>query len=106
MVAWNGIAGYYDRYPIKVDTGVPIRAFVVNMLEAEPVGSFHLHSQTFGIIPAGMGSSPIWHSDVVTMSQAERAILEFSLPEAGRYMFHPHQHHLAMRGSMGWFAAV
>lgn len=106
VVAWNGIAAYYDRYPIKVDAGAPIRAYVVNMLEGEPIGSFHLHSQTFGVIPAGMGTEPVWHSDVFTMSQAERAILEFTLPEAGRYMFHPHQHHLAMRGSMGWFAAV
>lgn len=106
VVAWNGVAAFYDRFPIKIDTGEPVRVFVVNMLEGEPVGSFHLHSQTFGVIPAGMGMSPVWHSDVVTMSQAERAILEFTLPEAGRYMFHPHQHHLAMRGAMGWFAAI
>ncbi|MDX1447452.1 MAG: multicopper oxidase domain-containing protein [Acidimicrobiia bacterium] len=106
VVAWNGVAGYYDRYPIKVATGEPIRLYLVNMVEGEPLASFHLHSQTFGVIPSGMGDRPIWYGDVIPMTQGERAILEFVLPEEGRYMFHPHQHHLAMRGAMGWFAAV
>jgi FtsP/CotA-like multicopper oxidase with cupredoxin domain len=33
-------------------------------------------------------------------------MLEFTLPSPGRYMFHPHQHWLAERGAMGWFAAI
>lgn len=106
VVAWNGVAGLYDRYPIKVAVGEPVRVYLVNMVEDEAIASFHLHAQTFGVIPAGMGSDPVWHSDVIAMSQGERAILEFDLPEAGRYMFHPHQHWLAMRGAMGWFAAI
>lgn len=36
----------------------------------------------------------------------DRAIVEFTLPERGRYMFRPHQHHLADAGAVGWFAAV
>jgi FtsP/CotA-like multicopper oxidase with cupredoxin domain len=36
----------------------------------------------------------------------DRAILEFTLSERGRYMFHPHQHSIAHRGAMGWFAAI
>lgn len=106
VVAWNGVAGFYERYPIKLTVGEPVRVYLVNMIESEPVGSFHLHSQTFGVIPAGIGDAPVWYSDVVTLAQAERAILSFELPEPGRYMFHPHQHHLAMRGAMGWFAAI
>lgn len=106
IVAWNGVAGFYEKFPIKVPVGAPVRAYVMNMVEAEPVMSFHLHAQTFGVIPAGIGSTPAFSGDVFTMSQGERAILEFDLPEVGRYMFHPHQHHLAIRGAMGWFAAV
>jgi FtsP/CotA-like multicopper oxidase with cupredoxin domain len=106
VVAWNGTAGMYHRYPIKVSEGEPVRVYLVNMVEDEPIASFHLHAQTFGVIPAGMGESPVWHSDVVTLSQAERTILEFVLPARGRYMFHPHQHWLATRGAMGWFAAI
>jgi nitrite reductase (NO-forming) len=106
LMAWNGIAGYYARYPIKVPAGEAVRAYVMNMTEYEPVGSFHLHAETFDVFPAGMGDEPAFRSDTVTMGQAERAILEFTLPTVGRYMFHPHQHHLADRGAMGWFAAV
>lgn len=43
---------------------------------------------------------------MVALTQGERAIVEFTLPEAGRYMFHPHQSSLTDRGAMGWFAAV
>jgi FtsP/CotA-like multicopper oxidase with cupredoxin domain len=106
VVAWNGVAGFYHRHPIKVGMGELVRCYVLNMVEYEPVASFHLHAQTFDVYPTGTGSRPSTHTDVVTLGQAERAILEFRLPELGRYMFHPHQHHLASRGSMGWFAAV
>jgi nitrite reductase (NO-forming) len=106
VTAWNGLAGYYDRYPIKVPAGEPVRAYVANMIEFEPIGSFHLHAQTFDVYPAGMGESPVFRTDTLAMGQAERAIIEFRLPHRGRYMFHPHQHHLADRGAMGWFSAV
>jgi nitrite reductase (NO-forming) len=106
VMAWNGVAGYYARYPIKVPQGELVRAYVVNMTEYEPVGSFHLHARTFDVYPSGMGERPTFAGDTVTMGQGERAMLEFTLPDLGRYMFHPHQHHLADRGAMGWFAAV
>lgn len=106
VMAWNGVAGYYGRYPIKVPAGEPVRAYVVNMTEYEPLASFHLHAQTFEVYPAGMGTTPAFSTDTVTLGQAERAILEFSLPTVGRYMFHPHQHHLAERGAMGWLSAI
>ncbi|MFP3914096.1 MAG: multicopper oxidase domain-containing protein [Actinomycetota bacterium] len=106
VMAWNGVAGFYHRFPIKVPAGEPVRAYVVNMTEYEPVGSFHLHARTFEVFPAGMGDDPAFSSDTITLGQGERAMLEFTLPTAGRYMFHPHQHHLAERGAMGWLAAV
>lgn len=106
ITAWNGVAGFYGRHPIKVPAGEPVRVYVANMVEYEPVGSFHLHARTFDVFPAGMGDEPAFQGDTVTMGQGERAMLEFTLPEVGRYMFHPHQHHLADRGATGWFAAV
>ena len=42
-------------------------------------------------------------SETVT---AERAIVEFSLPRRGRYMFHPHQSRMTERGAMGFIVAV
>jgi len=106
VVAWNGVAGFYNAYPIKVPVGEPIRAYVVNMLEHEPVASFHLHAETFDVYPAGMGRVPAFRDDTIVLGQAQRAMIEFTLPHFGRYMFHPHQHWLAERGAMGWFAAV
>ena len=106
IVAWNGIAGFYQHFPIKVPVGELVRAYVVNMLEYEPIGSFHLHAETFDVYPAGMGDAPAFRDDTIALAQGQRAILEFTLPTYGRYMFHPHQHWLADRGAMGWFAAV
>lgn len=106
VTAWNGVAGFYNSYPIKVPVGELIRAYVVNMLEHEPVASFHLHAETFDVYPAGMGGTPAFRDDTIVLGQAQRAMIEFTLPSLGRYMFHPHQHWLAERGAMGWFAAV
>ena len=67
------------------------------LLEHEPLGSFHLHAQTFDVYPAGMGERPASRDDTLALGMAQRAILEFTLPTVGRYMFHPHQHWLAER---------
>jgi FtsP/CotA-like multicopper oxidase with cupredoxin domain len=106
IVAWNGVAGFYDAHPIKVIRGEPVRAYVVNMLEYEPLASFHLHAETFDVYPAGMGEVPTFRDDTIALAQGQRAMIEFTLPTYGRYMFHPHQHWLAERGAMGWFAAI
>ena len=106
VYAWNGIAGYFTKYPIKLPAGDPVRAYVVNATEYDPIASFHLHAETFSVRPAGMGDQPAFHTDVVTLGQMDRAVLEFTLSEVGRYMFHPHQHAIAHRGAMGWFSAI
>ncbi len=106
VVAWNGVAGFYHQYPIKVPAGGKVRAYVVNMVEHEPLASFHLHGETFEVFPAGMGDRPALRDDTLTLGMGQRAMLEFTLPSVGRYMFHPHQHWLAERGAMGWLAAV
>lgn len=106
VYTWNGIAGYYEKYPIKLPAGEPVRAYVVNMVEYDPVASFHLHAETFDVYPSGMGETPTFATDVITLGQTDRAMLEFTLSERGRYMFHPHQHSIAHRGAMGWFSAI
>jgi nitrite reductase (NO-forming) len=106
LTCWNGVAGFFATHPIRVPVGELVRVYLVNMLEHEPIGSFHLHAQTFDVYRSGTSLEPHEHTDTITLGQGERAILEFTLPAPGRYMFHPHQHHLADRGAMGWFAAV
>lgn len=106
LYAFNGICGLYDRHPIRVEVGELVRVYLVNMIEGEPVAGFHLHAQTFDLYRSGTSTTPSEHTDQVTLGQGDRAVLEFRLPSRGRYMFHPHQHHLAARGAMGWFTAV
>jgi FtsP/CotA-like multicopper oxidase with cupredoxin domain len=106
VMAFNGIGGFFHTHPLKVPVGEPVRVHLLNMTEYEPIASFHLHAQTFDVHRSGTGTEPDEHTDTVTLGQGERAILEFTLPERGRYMFHPHQHHLAEMGAMGWFSAI
>lgn len=103
---WNGLAGYYQKFPLKVPVGELVRLYLVNMVEYDPVASFHLHAQTFDLFRSGTSLQPHEHTDVVTLGQTERAIVEFKLPRRGRYMFHPHQTHMADKGAMGWIVAV
>jgi len=106
LYAWNGIAGFYARNPIKVPTGALVRIYLVNLCGSEPSVSFHLHAQSFDVFRTGTRLVPDERTDTVTLGPTERAILEFRLPARGRYMFQPHQHHLAERGATGWIAAV
>ncbi len=106
IYTWNGVASFFAKYPIKVPVGELVRLYVGNMTEYDPIGSFHLHAQTFDLFPSGTSLIPSAHTDTVTFGQGERAVVEFTLPELGRYMFHPHQHHMAEAGAMGWFAAI
>ena len=106
IYTWNGIAGFYEKFPIKVPTGDPVRVYLTNMIEFDPISSFHLHAETFKVWPSGIGDAPAFETDNLTMGQTDRAMIEFSLGERGRYMFHPHQHSIAHRGTMGWFAAI
>ncbi len=106
IYTWNGLAGYYDRFPLKVPVGELVRIYLLNMLEHDPIASFHLHAQTFDLFRSGTSLTPSEHTDIVSLGPAERAILEFRLPRRGRYMFHPHQSHMAEQGAMGWIVAI
>jgi FtsP/CotA-like multicopper oxidase with cupredoxin domain len=106
LYTWNGLSGYYERFPIKVPVGELVRVYLMNMLEPDPIASFHLHAQTFDLYRSGTSLLPHEHTDIVSLGPTERAIIEFRLPRRGRYMFHPHQSHMAERGAMGWFVAI
>ena len=47
--------------------------------------------------------APDEYTDMVTMSQGERAILEFNYKYPGQYMFHAHKTEFAEKGWMGLF---
>jgi FtsP/CotA-like multicopper oxidase with cupredoxin domain len=43
------------------------------------------------------------YTDTITLGQGERAILEFTYPYPGRYLFHAHQNEFAELGWLGQF---
>jgi FtsP/CotA-like multicopper oxidase with cupredoxin domain len=106
LFGWNGVAGFYGKYPIRVRVGELVRVYLVNLVMDAPLASFHLHAETFQVYRNGTRLVPDEETDIVSLGPAERAIVEFRLPARGRYMFHPHQRIMAEHGAMGWFAAV
>lgn len=106
LFGWNGVAGFFAKYPIKVTAGELVRVYLANMATTEPMASFHLHAETFDVYRSGTTLRPQERTDLLTLGPAERAILEFRLTSRGRYMFHPHQTEMAEHGAMGWFAAT
>ncbi len=99
----NGKAFDYMDNPIKLEVGKPYRIYLVNMLEFDLVNSFHLHGNMFEYYPSGTSMNPSYVNDIVTMSQGDRGILEFTPEYPGRYMFHAHQTEFSELGWMGFF---
>ncbi len=106
LFGWNGVAGFFAKYPLKVTAGELVRVYLANMATSEPMASFHLHAETFEVYRSGTTLVAQERTDLLTLGPAERAIVEFRLPSRGRYMFHPHQTQMAEHGAMGWFAAI
>jgi hypothetical protein len=99
----NGGAFLYRDQPIQLVTGQKYRAYVVNMLEFDPVNNFHLHGNMFDYYPSGTAMNPAYKTDVVTMSQGDRGIMEFTYDKPGMYMFHAHITEFTNLGWMGMF---
>jgi FtsP/CotA-like multicopper oxidase with cupredoxin domain len=101
----NGKAFEYMKNPISIQTGKPYRIYLVNMLEFDLVNSFHMHGAMFNYITAGTDETPDFKTDIVTLSQGDRGILEFQYDYPGKYMFHAHVTEFTDLGWMGLFDA-
>jgi FtsP/CotA-like multicopper oxidase with cupredoxin domain len=99
----NGKAFDYTHTPIDIQAGQKYRIYLVNMLEFDLVNSFHLHGNMFDYITAGTSLKPEYKTDILTLGQGDRGIIEFSIPYAGRYMFHAHVTEFTDLGWMGFF---
>lgn len=106
IYALNGPANYYRDNPVAIHAGELVRIYLISALEFEPVVSFHLHANFFQLFRTGSKLLPDEYTDVVTLSQAERCLLEFSYRYPGRFMFHSHQNIFAEKGLMGHFAVT
>lgn len=99
----NGLPYYYMHHPIEIDKNRLIRIYLINMLEFDPINNLHLHANMFNFYPMGTKLIPDENTDIVTMSQGDRGILEFSYKYPGKYMFHAHKTEFAEKGWMGLF---
>ncbi len=106
VYAVNTVAFHYARHPIQVKVGELVRIYLVNITEFDPVNSFHLHAGMFRLYRTGTDLERFELTDIVTMGQGERHVIEFRLDYPGRYMFHAHQSEFAELGWMGMFEAL
>jgi hypothetical protein len=99
----NGIPYYYMHHPIQIEKDQLVRIYLVNMLEFDPINNFHLHANLYQLYRSGTSLIPNEYTDMVTMSQGERGLLEFKYKFPGQYMFHAHKTEFAEKGWMGLF---
>jgi manganese oxidase len=106
VYAVNSVAFHYMKHPIQVKTGEPVRVYLTNLTEFDLVNSFHLHAGMYRLYRTGTSLDHYELTDIVTLGQGERAVLEFTLEAPGKYMFHAHQSEFAELGWSGIFEAV
>jgi FtsP/CotA-like multicopper oxidase with cupredoxin domain len=99
----NGVPYYYMHHPIQIEKDRLVRIYLVNMLEYDPLNNFHLHANMFNYYPSGTSLQPSELTDIVSLNQAERGIMEFKYKFPGKYMFHAHKTEFAEKGWMGTF---
>ncbi len=103
IYAVNTVGFYYNDHPIRVRVGELVRIYLVNILEFDETNSFHLHANFFDEYRTGTRLEPDRFTDIVTMGQAERSILEVRFRHPGRFMFHAHKTEFSELGWMGLF---
>jgi FtsP/CotA-like multicopper oxidase with cupredoxin domain len=104
--AVNTVAHHFMKHPIRLARNKPVRIYLVNVTEFDPINSFHLHANFFDYYDHGTTLTPTLRTvDTIMQCQAQRGIIEFSYRdhETGAYMFHAHQSEFAELGWMGMF---
>ncbi len=107
--AVNSIPFAYFEKPIRIERARPIRIYLVNMTEFDPINSLHVHANFFDFYDHGTTLTPTHRTiDTVMLCQAQRGIIEMSFAEhePGIYMFHAHQSEFAELGWMSHFEVV
>ncbi|MGI0037391.1 MAG: multicopper oxidase domain-containing protein, partial [Nitrososphaera sp.] len=99
----NGIPYYYMHHPIEIEKDRLVRVYLVNILEFDQINNFHLHGNLYDLYRTGTELERDELTDMVTLSQGERAILEFNYKYPGQYMFHAHKTEFAEKGWTGLF---
>jgi manganese oxidase len=106
IYAVNTVAHAYAKRPIILDRLRPVRIYLINITEFDPINSFHLHGNFFDYYDQGTTLLPTLRTvDTVMQCQAQRGILEFTFAahEPGLYMCHAHQSEFVELGWMSFF---
>ncbi|MDE0779755.1 MAG: multicopper oxidase domain-containing protein [Alphaproteobacteria bacterium] len=109
VYAINSIAHEYTKRPITVSRDRPIRIYLMNLTEFDPINSFHIHGNFFDYYDHGTTLTPTSKTvDTIMQCQGQRGIIEMSFAdhEPGQYMFHAHQSEFAELGWMSVFEVV
>jgi FtsP/CotA-like multicopper oxidase with cupredoxin domain len=101
----NGFAFLYMHHPINIEIGKPVRIYLVNMLEFDLINSFHLHGGMFNYSSSGtyLSDQNKVFTDILTLGQGDRGIIEFTPQYQGTFMFHAHVNEFTDLGWMGFF---
>jgi FtsP/CotA-like multicopper oxidase with cupredoxin domain len=106
VYAVNTVAFHYVRHPVRLRVGEPVRIYLVNITEFDPVNSIHTHANFFREYRTGTSLTPNNVTDITVLGQAERAILELTYKFPGTYMFHAHQTEFSELGWTGMFEVL
>ncbi|MDQ3770156.1 MAG: multicopper oxidase domain-containing protein, partial [Actinomycetota bacterium] len=106
IYAVNTVAFHYVNEPVRVRRGELVRIYLTNILEFDPINSFHLHANFFDFYPTGTRLEPSELTDTIGMVQGQRGILEVRFPFTGMFMFHAHKTEFSELGWMGFFEVV
>ena len=106
VYAVNSKAFYYAINPIKVKKDELVRIYLINIVEFDPINSFHLHATFFDEYSTGTKLEPDAYTDITSMVQGERSILDVRFKYPGMYMFHAHVSEFTELGWMGFFEAT
>ena len=106
VYAVNTVAFHFMYHPVRVKLGELVRIYLVNIVELDPVNSFHVHGNFFHRFPTGTALEPSEYTDTVIQGQGQRDVLELRFPHTGKYMFHAHKSEFAALGWMGFFDVV
>ncbi|BAQ66363.1 multicopper oxidase [Geminocystis sp. NIES-3709] len=109
VYAVNTIPHAFTKQPIIIERNRPVRVYLINVTEFDPINSFHLHANFFDYYDHGTTLTPTQRTiDTVIQCQGQRGILEFSFAKhsPGSYMFHAHQSEFVELGWMSLFEVI
>ncbi|MGV3527452.1 MAG: multicopper oxidase domain-containing protein [Flavisolibacter sp.] len=105
LVAFNGKSGQYITKPIHAKTGERIRLYFLNV-GPNNISSFHVIGTIFDKVwMDGNPKNEMVGMQAVLVGPAQGAVVEFVLPEKGRYTFLDHSFANAELGAAGVIVA-